>query len=63
MEYQTEPSTSVSVGWDLSRDLSITEAQYRRIHHHAQLTGRTTTEVLRMLVTAGMELLAEETPC
>lgn len=63
MEYQTEPSTPVSVGWDLSRDLSITEAQYRRIHHHAQLTGRTTTEVLRMLVAAGMELLAEEIPC
>lgn len=63
MEHQTEPSTPVSVGWDISRDLSITEAQYQRIRRHAQLTARTTTEVLRMLVAAGMELLAEETPC
>lgn len=52
----------VSVGWDLSRDLSITQGQYRRICGLAQRAGRTTTEVLRMLVAAGLELLGEEKP-
>ena len=52
----------VSVGRDLSRDLSITQGQYRRICGLAQRAGRTTTEVLRMLVAAGLELLGEEKP-
>ena len=54
----------VSVGRDLTKDLSITKGQYRRIRFHAKKTGRTTTEVLRMLVAAGMQLLGEdESPC
>ena len=54
----------VSVRWDLTKDLSITKDQYKRIRLHAEKTGRTTTEVLRMLVAAGMQLLGEdESPC
>ena len=54
----------VSVRWDLTKDLSITKDQYKRIRLHAKKTGRTTTEVLRMLVAAGMQLLGEdESPC
>ena len=54
----------VSVGRDLTKDLSITKGQYKRIRFHAKKTGRTTTEVLRMLVAAGMQLLGEdESPC
>ena len=54
----------VSVRWDLTKDLSITKGQYKRIRFHAKKTGRTTTEVLRMLVAAGMQLLGEdESPC
>lgn len=58
-----EKPAKVSVGWDISRDLSITDFQYQRIYHHANRTGRTTTEVLRMLVAAGMVLLTEDTTC
>ena len=50
----------VSVRWDLTKDLSITKDQYKRIRLHAEKTGRTTTEVLRMLVAAGMQLLGED---
>lgn len=54
----------VSVRWGLTKDLSITKGQYKRIRFHAKKTGRTTTEVLRMLVAAGMQLLGEdESPC
>ena len=53
----------VSVEWDLTKDLSISQAQYERICRHADLTGRTTTGVLRMLVAAGMVLLTEDTTC
>ena len=54
----------VSVRWDLTKDLSITKGQYKRIRFHAKKTGRTITEVLRMLVAAGMQLLGEdESPC
>ena len=54
----------VSVRWDLTKDLSITKDQYKRIRLHAEKTGRTATEVLRMLVAAGMQLLGEdESPC
>lgn len=50
----------VSVRWDLTKDLSITKDQYKRIRLHAEKTGRTTTEVLRMLVAAGMQLMGED---
>ena len=50
----------VSVRWDLTKDLSITKGQYKRIRLHAEKTGRTTTEVLRMLVAAGMQLMGED---
>ena len=50
----------VSVGRDLTKDLSITKGQYKRIRLHAEKTGRTTTEVLRMLVAAGMQLMGED---
>lgn len=50
----------VSVGRDLTKDLSITKGQYKRIRFHAKKTGRTTTEVLRMLVAAGMQLMGED---
>lgn len=50
----------VSVRWDLTKDLSITKGQYKRIRFHAKKTGRTTTEVLRMLVAAGMQLMGED---
>ena len=50
----------VSVRWDLTKDLSITKDQYKRIRLHAEKTGRTTTEVLRMLVAAGMQLMVED---
>lgn len=50
----------VSVGWDLTKDLSITQAQYERICLRAEKTGRTTTEVLRMLLAAAMECFLEE---
>ena len=54
----------VSVGRDLTKDLSITKDQYKMIRLHAEKTGLTTTEVLRMLVAAGMQLLGEdESPC
>lgn len=52
----------VSVGWDLTKDLSITQAQYEKICLHADKTGRTTTEVLRMLLSAAMECFLEEGP-
>ena len=50
----------VSVRWDLTKDISITKDQYKRIRLHAEKTGRTTTEVLRMLVAAGMQLMGED---
>lgn len=50
----------VSVRWDLTKDLFITKDQYKRIRLHAEKTGRTTTEVLRMLVAAGMQLMGED---
>lgn len=50
----------VSVGRDLTKDLSITKGQYKRIRFHAKKTGRTTTEVLRMLLSAAMECFLEE---
>lgn len=50
----------VIVGRDLTKDLSITKGQYKRIRLHAEKTGRTTTEVLRMLVAAGMQLMGED---
>lgn len=52
----------VSVGWDLTKDLSITQAQYEKICLHAEKTGRATTEVLRMLLAAAMECFLEESP-
>ena len=52
----------VSVGWDLTKDLSITQAQYEKICLHAEKTGRTTTEVLRMLLASAMECFLEESP-
>lgn len=52
----------VSVRWDLTKDLSITQAQYERICLRAEKTGRTTTEVLRMLLSAAMECFLEEGP-
>lgn len=52
----------VSVGRDLTKDLSITKGQYKRIRFHAKKTGRTTTEVLRMLLAAAMECFFEEGP-
>lgn len=54
----------VSVGWDMSVDLSITEYQYKKICSQSEKTGCTIAEVLRMLVAAGMQLLGEdESPC
>lgn len=50
----------VSARWDLTKDLSITKDQYKRIRLRAEKTGRTTTEVLRMLVAAGMQLMGED---
>lgn len=52
----------VSVRWDLTKDLSITKDQYKKIRLHAEKTGRTTTEVLRMLLAAAMECFFEEGP-
>ena len=52
----------VSVGRDLTKDLSITKGQYKRIRFHAKKTGHTTTEVLRMLLAAAMECFFEEGP-
>ncbi len=56
----SEKLYAVSVGWDLSRDLSITEFQFKRILSQAENTGLTTTEVLRMLLAAAMECFLEE---